>query len=592
MSVVGRRNCIPIVYVKGTYYEVGFDVGRTFKGLIQEFVKNCGYLNDEFVPLCSTPEGKKLYEDTLKCVRQNFPQYIRELEGLADGSEVPFNKLFLLHMGDMIPTILGKKDCNDTSCGCSTICCNEPNAAFLGHTEDSMIDTLGYFYFVSAHIIEKEPQGKWKTTEERFVSLCYAGYLPGFTMNYNHHGLVYSINVIHARDVYAPKTPEYFLCRALLSASNLTQVENILKDKGCGSAVGFSVNVTFLDEPGDRLFYNFEVGPSSTFSDESLLNKICIKPGEHYFHCNKYLRLKVKEVGGLIVESSDTRHQVFEETKPPKTKKEVIKLLSHQREDNFTIYRDAAPTAKENIVTIAIGIFDCIERTWSIYAAKPEENEPLVVLPLHTLLKTNVDSKPNDIADVNIIVNINDGLVDQEGSVLNELKNHLKENVLDAVICVAGGWAGGNASSNDFAKNCELTWKQSVVTSVIASSVAAKFLKEGGLLTLTGASGALAATPGMIGYGMAKASVHHLTKTLAAPGSGLPTNCTAVAILPETLDTPMNRKWMPKADTSSWTSLDFVSSLFLKWSDNVERPVSGSLVKLRTTNNSTEIQIV
>lgn len=69
----------------------------------------------------------------------------------------------------------------------------------------------------------------------------------------------------------------------------------------------------------------------------------------------RYLRLKVKEVGGLIVESSDTRHQVFEETKPPKTKKEVIKLLSHQREDNFTIYRDAAPTAKENIVTIAIG---------------------------------------------------------------------------------------------------------------------------------------------------------------------------------------------------------------------------------------------
>lgn len=66
----------------------------------------------------------------------------------------------------------------------------------------------------------------------------------------------------------------------------------------------------------------------------------------------------------------------------------------------------------------------------------------------------------------------------------------------------------------------------------------------------------------MIGYGMAKASVHHLTKTLAAPGSGLPTNCTAVAILPETLDTPMNRKWMPKADTSSWTSLDFVSRYF------------------------------
>lgn len=69
----------------------------------------------------------------------------------------------------------------------------------------------------------------------------------------------------------------------------------------------------------------------------------------------RYLRLKVKEVGGLIVESSDTRHQVLEEMKPPKSKKEVIKLLSHQREDNFTIYRDVGPKAKEDIVTIAIG---------------------------------------------------------------------------------------------------------------------------------------------------------------------------------------------------------------------------------------------
>lgn len=63
----------------------------------------------------------------------------------------------------------------------------------------------------------------------------------------------------------------------------------------------------------------------------------------------------------------------------------------------------------------------------------------------------------------------------------------------------------------------------------------------------------------MIGYGTAKASVNHLTKSLAAPEGGLPANSTVVAILPEVLDTPNNRKWMPKADTSSWTPLDFVN---------------------------------
>jgi len=44
-------------------------------------------------------------------------------------------------------------------------------------------------------------------------------------------------------------------------------------------------------------------------------------------------------------------------------------------------------------------------------------------------------------------------------------------------------------------------WTQSVCSSVIAASLASKFLKEGGILQLTGAKAALAATPGMIGYG-------------------------------------------------------------------------------------------
>ena len=49
--------------------------------------------------------------------------------------------------------------------------------------------------------------------------------------------------------------------------------------------------------------------------------------------------------------------------------------------------------------------------------------------------------------------------------------------------------------------------------------------------------------------------MHHLTKSLACSGSGLPDNCLAAAILPVTLDTPMNRKWMAKADQTSWTPL-------------------------------------
>ena len=50
---------------------------------------------------------------------------------------------------------------------------------------------------------------------------------------------------------------------------------------------------------------------------------------------------------------------------------------------------------------------------------------------------------------------------------------------------------------------------------------------------------ALEGTAGMMGYGMAKAAVHQLTKSLGDKKSGLPENSVALALLPITLDTPM-----------------------------------------------------
>ena len=53
-----------------------------------------------------------------------------------------------------------------------------------------------------------------------------------------------------------------------------------------------------------------------------------------------------------------------------------------------------------------------------------------------------------------------------------------------------------------------------------------------GILVLTGSASCIGGTPGMIGYGMAKAAVHQLTKSLALKGSGLPAASTVAAILP------------------------------------------------------------
>jgi hypothetical protein len=48
---------------------------------------------------------------------------------------------------------------------------------------------------------------------------------------------------------------------------------------------------------------------------------------------------------------------------------------------------------------------------------------------------------------------------------------------------------------------------------------------------LSGAKPALAGTPGMIGYGMAKAAVHQLVKSLSCPKSGLPEGAFCAGVL-------------------------------------------------------------
>lgn len=170
----------------------------------------------------------------------------------------------------------------------------------------------------------------------------------------------------------------------------------------------------------------------------------------------------------------------------------------------------------------------------------------------------SIDMTENVQADFSIIVNRDANWVDQEQEVVSKIGTQLNGEKLDAVICVAGGWAGGNASK-DLAKNSDLMWKQSVWTSSISATVGAQFLKAGGFLALTGANAALEGSPGMIGYGMAKAAVHQLTKSLAGKDSGLPDNSLVIAILPITLDTPMNRKWMASADFTTWTPLEFIA---------------------------------
>ncbi|XP_037777999.1 uncharacterized protein LOC119574678 [Penaeus monodon] len=374
----GRRNALPVLYTSGTHYDVGYDIGRTFRGIIEDFLASFKELHDSLLPAYETAEGKAAYDQTLAVLQENYPQYVREIQGTADGAKVPFHHLMLLHMDQIVPMNSGQARSSGTN-GCSSICSNNEGQVLLGHTEDALPETLNHAYLVSAHIHEEEPQGKNGTKTEGFTALCYAGHLPGFCMGYNHHGLVYSINVISPKKVLAGKTPRHFLCRALLAAETMMQAQQILRDRGTGSADGFSVNMSFTRQEGDHLFHNAEVGPAEE-SDESPMSILTISPGEHLLHTNKYLRLEVPEDEGLCMESSNHRHTRAHSCCPPTTRAALLALLSDTEDATYPFFREGGDP--DFVKTVTLGVFDLEEKTWTLWMKNPRSADPLVTLPL------------------------------------------------------------------------------------------------------------------------------------------------------------------------------------------------------------------
>lgn len=60
--------------------------------------------------------GRSAYEETLASVQENFPQYVKEMHGTADGAQVPFH-----HVSDTEKAIRQNISTTQTSWGRSTV---------------------------------------------------------------------------------------------------------------------------------------------------------------------------------------------------------------------------------------------------------------------------------------------------------------------------------------------------------------------------------------------------------------------------------------------------------------------------------------
>ncbi|XP_029342967.1 uncharacterized protein LOC100162707 isoform X1 [Acyrthosiphon pisum] len=384
-SVYRRQNCVPLVYVTGSHYEVGYMVGQTFGKVIRDFVDTYEPLKEYLKIYETSADGRQVYNECLETTDKYFPQYLVELKGMATGANVPFHKLFLIHLDDIL--VSNVRDTSaDTSAGCSTLMVNIPcKGQFIGHNEDALNTTINHFYIVSAHIKPngKEGGGIFPIREEKWEAMTYAGSLSGYASGHNYHGLVFSINTIFAKKLRRNKIPRVFLTRALLaSKANINEIQEILTNHGAGTADAFHVNAGFLDGSRcTRVFYSIEVIPSETNRKSEVIVR-SIDIASTSFYTNKLHFSDCEELKESGWESSVAREKTFEEIMLQdniSSLADILRILGSTRGGEWQIFRDRA---NDFVNTINLGVFDFIERTWMIWTNNPLTNPPIIKLPL------------------------------------------------------------------------------------------------------------------------------------------------------------------------------------------------------------------
>ncbi len=151
---------------------------------------------------------------------------------------------------------------------------------------------------------------------------------------------------------------------------------------------------------------------------------------------------------------------------------------------------------------------------------------------------------------------------------------------LDVLVHVMGGFAGGPT----VAETDEATWDRMMALNLrsaflVTRAALAPMISAGyGRIVAVGSRTGVEPTAGLGAYGVSKAGLNSLVQTIAeeVKGQGI----TANVVLPSIIDTPANRKAMPKADFSKWVTAEAVTRQILWLSSEEAGEINGALIPM------------
>ncbi|UYP47426.1 hypothetical protein NEF87_003711 [Candidatus Lokiarchaeum ossiferum] len=285
----------PVLHVKGTNYEMGYSIGKTFKSRINHALNTCDqlHLNAE-----KDKRNPKFLDSLLQHANKHLPQYIDEIQGMADGASCDF-RLLLIH---------NLRHSFQSANNCSTVIFKHTDHMVFGHNEDNLKSLGMNSYIIMAHL---ENGG-------HYLAFTNAGSLNGNAWGFNSHGIAMSGN---AMPNFSPNDtfPRILIDRNLMEATSINDVIHRISTIPKRAGV-YSYNIASLHE---HRVINIE-----TIADDIAITEI----SDRYFHTNHYISPKFKHLSQNVSGSSLTRYTAGHEEiqKVHGTAEDVKNILFHE----------------------------------------------------------------------------------------------------------------------------------------------------------------------------------------------------------------------------------------------------------------------
>jgi isopenicillin-N N-acyltransferase-like protein len=202
------ENPIPVIEIRGTYRQVGRQMGERLKPTMEQMLSKlrkglpAGVTWDELL------EQGRLYLAHSQAV---YPQYVEELEGIAEGAGLPFEEVFLEMCEELWETAAWQtRGCTDlVARGRATA----DGSTLVAHTNDLSPEAEKDL------VILKVQAGD----EPEFLGVSVGGL--GYSAGFNAAGISTTGNQVSCNDI-RPGVPRLLMVRAILAARRLEEAMN------------------------------------------------------------------------------------------------------------------------------------------------------------------------------------------------------------------------------------------------------------------------------------------------------------------------------------------------------------------------------